>query len=252
MSRSKEVDLARLYHLGSSNVRSRPVEMVVEEDDKPIRTRVFPGAPRTALPGRDFELGMSLGEALKRRRSVREFAPAALPLLDLGRLLYASYGVRGRRRVDGAGGWDRPAPSAGGLYPVELYLITRDVEGLSDGVYHYDARAHELSQIREGRFHDQMVDLTMGQGMVREAGVICALTAVRARNMVKYGQRGYRFLLLDAGHVGQNLYLGATALGLGPVGIGGFLDAEVADLLRLPAGEDVLYLIAVGRPAEAP
>ncbi|MFT3770605.1 MAG: SagB/ThcOx family dehydrogenase [Minicystis sp.] len=252
MARSKEVDVARLYHLHSSNVRGRAVEMSVDGDGKPLRHRTFPGAPRVALPGRDFAFDMKLSTALEQRRSVRRFAPGPLPLEMLGRLLHASHGVRGRHRADGIGAWERPAPSAGGLYPTEIYVATREVEGLADGVHHYDARAHELETVRDGRVHEALVELTMGQDMVRDASVVCILTAVRARTMFKYGQRGYRFLFLDAGHVGQNLYLVATALGLGPVGIGGFLDAEVNELCRLPAGEEALYLICAGHPAEEP
>src|SRR5262249_39691840 len=150
--------------------------------------------------GRDFALDMTIGAALERRRSVRRFSHAALPLDALGRLLYASYGVRGRRSVDGAGAHERSAPSAGGLYPLELYVATQAVEGLADGVHHYDARAHELERVRDGRVHDELLDLTMGQEVARDANVVCVVTAVRERAMVKYGQRGYRFLFLDAGH----------------------------------------------------
>lgn len=251
MTRSKEVDLARLYHLGSSNVRARPVEMTVEADEKPFRHRTWPGAPRLALPGRDFALEMTIGAALSQRRSVRRFKRAPLPMEALGRLLHASYGVRGRRRADGIGAYERPAPSAGGLYPLELYVATRDVEGVADGVYHYDARAHELERVREGGVQGALVDLTMGQDLVGEANLVCVVSAIRARTMVKYGQRGYRFLFLDAGHLGQNLYLVATALGLGPVAIGGFLDAELSGLLRLPAEEEAIYVVCVGQPDEA-
>ncbi|APR78776.1 TOMM biosynthesis dehydrogenase protein B [Minicystis rosea] len=250
MARSKETDLARLYHLSSSNVRARSIETGVTEDDKPLCHRTFPGAPRTALPGRDFEVDVPFREVLARRRSVRRFARGPLPLAALGRLLYASHGVWGRRRTEGLGLWERPAPSAGGLHPIEIYVATQDVEGLADGVHHYDARAHELEEVRGGRVHEQLVELTLEQDMLRDANVVCVITAVRERTMFKYGQRGYRYLFLDAGHVGQNLYLVATALGLGPVGIGGFLDAEVNEMCRLPAGEEAIYLVGVGRPAE--
>lgn len=249
MSQIHDLDVARLYHLYSSNVRGRSVEVGSARDDMPERQRTFPGAPRTALPGRDFRLRADLGEVLARRRSIRDFDGAPLPLETLGRLLHASFGVRARRRVEGVGAWERPVPSAGGLYPLELHLFCREVESLPDGAHHYDARAHALELTRPGRASEALVDLTMGQEMVALANVIFVISAVRGRTMFKYGQRGYRYLFLDAGHLGQNLYLVATALGLGAVGIGGFLDAELGLALGLAEDEDPLYLIAVGQPS---
>src|SRR6185436_13826251 len=104
-------------------------------------------------------------------------------------------GVRGRRQ----GAYDRPSPSAGGLYPLELYVAAQSVEGLADGIHHYDPRAHDLALIREGAAQEALVGLTLGQDMVRAANLVFIITAVRARTMFKYGQRGYRFLFLDAG-----------------------------------------------------
>jgi SagB-type dehydrogenase family enzyme len=244
MTRSREADVARLYHLHSSHVAARPLETGLDDGAQVPRFRALPGAPRTALPGRDFAIDMTLGEALARRRSLRDHELRPLPLETLGRLLHVSYGVRGRRPE----GYERPSPSAGGLYPCELYVAAQQVEGLADGIHHYDARAHDLALIREGAAQEELVALTMGQEMIRAANLVLIVTAVRARTMFKYGQRGYRFLLLDAGHLGQSLYLAATALGLGPAGIGGFLDAEINALLSLPEGEEALYLVVVGQP----
>jgi SagB-type dehydrogenase family enzyme len=249
MRKTHDTDLALLYHTGSENLRARTVETNLESDELPARRRTYPGAPRTSLGGREFHLGVDLGDALERRRSVRHFSGAAMSVEALGRLLFASYGCSARGRHDGVGGHRRPAPSAGGLYPVEIYAVLANVSGVSDGVYHYDAVEHAIELLREGRQNEGMIDLTMGQSMVRDANAIFVLTAARERTMFKYGQRGYRYLYLDAGHVGQNLYLVATALGLGPVGIGGFLDREVAGMCCLPEGEDALYVIAVGLPA---
>jgi SagB-type dehydrogenase family enzyme len=195
---------------------------------------------------------MSLGEALRRRRSIRDYAPRPLPLPALGRLLHASYGVRGHRKMAGdtEPTADRTAPSAGGRYPLELYVAAQSVEGLGDGVYHYDALAHELELRREGTAQPAIAELALGQAIAREANVVIAVAAARERTMWKYGQRGYRFLFLDAGHVGQNVYLAATAMGLAPTAIGGFLDAELNALLALPDDEEAIYLLCVGQPAE--
>jgi SagB-type dehydrogenase family enzyme len=127
-------------------------------------------------------------------------------------------------------------------------VATQSVEGLEDGIYHYDVRAHELEARRPGAAQPKLVELALDQTMVRDSNVVAIITAVPERTMWKYGQRGYRYVWLDAGHLGQNLYLVATALGLGPVGIGGFFDGELKALLSLPEGEEPFYLVAIGQP----
>lgn len=251
MSQRKEPDVARLYHVHSGYIKSRPSNTMLDPDRRPLCFRTYPGSDRVDLPGRDFNLGIALGDVLHQRKSIREFVLRPLELAVLGRLLYASYGLRGYRRMGGQWSYDRPLPSAGGLYPLELYVATQAVEGLRDGVYHYDARAHQLELRRMGSVHSDLVEITLGQGMIRDANLVIMISAVFQRTMWKYGQRGYRFVWLDAGHLGQNLYLVAGALGLGPFAIGGFLDAEVNDLLDLPfSEEEVIYLVCVGQPKE--
>ncbi|KYF68537.1 SagB/ThcOx family dehydrogenase [Sorangium cellulosum] len=254
MARSKEADVARLYHLQSSHVRARPLEPPFDGDLQPLRFRTYMGSARTPLPGRDFAIEAPLGAVLERRRSVRKFALRPMPLETLGRLLHASYGVRGMRKIEGDWCSDRPTPSAGGKYPLEIYVATQAVEDLPDGLYHYDARAHELELRREGLAHAALTDLTLAQEMVLNTNVVVIITAVPFRTMWKYGQRGYRFLWLDAGHVGQSLYLVATAMGLGPVAIGGFYDDELKAFMALPAEEDPMYVVCIGQhgPAEGP
>jgi SagB-type dehydrogenase family enzyme len=199
------------------------------------------------LPGRDFVLDAPLGAVLERRRSIRDYALRPLPLSTLGRLLHASYGIKGERDA-GDPTYERSAPSAGGLYPLEIYVATQSVEGVEDGIHHYDVAAHELELRRAGPAQPGLVHLTLDQEMVRAANVVAIITAIPERTMWKYGQRGYRYVWLDAGHLGQNLYLVATAMGLGPVGIGGFFDADLNALLELPAGEEAFYLVCIGQP----
>jgi SagB-type dehydrogenase family enzyme len=251
MLRNNETDIARLYHMHSCHIRSRELASVTDEDLEPLRYRTYAGAARTPLPGRDLDVDMPLGEALARRRSIREYAEGPIPLSSLGRLLHGSYGVRGRRRLDDMWLHDRPAASAGARYPLEIYVATQSVTGLDDGIYHYDSFAHELELRRPGNAHETLFDLLLRQDMVKGANLLLIITAVWERNMWKYGQRGYRLVMLDAGHLGQNLYLVATALGLGPCGIGGFLDAELSALLELPEGEEPVYALCIGKPRPA-
>jgi SagB-type dehydrogenase family enzyme len=246
MKRSQEADVAGLFHAHTHHERSRTTEMSLDHDREPCRFRTYPGARRTPLPGRDFAIDAPLGAVLERRRSVRAFVLRPMPLATLGRLLHACYGIKGERDHV----YERAAPSAGGKYPLEIYVATQSVEGLEDGIHHYDAHAHELEERRPGLAQPTLADICLSQEMVVGANVVVIITAIRERTTWKYGQRGYRYVWLDAGHLGQNLYLVATAMGLGPVGIGGFFDRELNDLLDLPAGEQAFYLVCVGQPKE--
>jgi SagB-type dehydrogenase family enzyme len=246
MPRRPPADLARLYHLNSSNSRPILPDLSLNYDRRPQRYRTYPGARRIALPGRDHQYAMPVGEAIQKRCSGRDFSTEELPLAQLGRLLYNGYGVTGTVEIEGEHISRRPVPSGGALYPLELYVATQNVEGLEDAIYHYDARDHELEWRRSGLFHQQLAKMTLGQDMLGAANVAILIATVTERTMWKYGQRGYRYVLLEAGHVGQNLYLAATASDLGIVGIGGFFDAEVNQLCMLPKDEEVIYMLCAG------
>lgn len=254
MPANKEWEAARLYHSHSCYFKGRPPDLMPDEDQRPFRFRTYPGSQRVELPGRDFELDVTLGTVLQARRSIREFRLNPLDLARVGRLLHASYGVRGYHNAGGEWFCDRPCPSAGALYPVELYVATQAVTGLPDGLYHYDARAHQLEVRRVGLVHPDLAGTLVAQDTVhtiRESNLVIVLSAIFQRTMWKYGERGYRYIWLDAGHLGQNLYLVSTALGLGPVSIGGFFDEELKRLLTLTRGEEeVIYLFCIGQPRE--
>lgn len=251
MSRDDTLDLAWLYQLNSRNVRTKTVDLRVDYDARPARFGRLAGARHVTLPKPHFNIPQSLGAAIRRRHSVRDFRLRWLSLQAVSQLLFLSYGVRGTKTVDDEVVFDRCSPSAGGLYPLELYVATQRVRGLPDALYHYDARFHALEEVRRGHFHAQLADLTIGQTMIRDANVLVIMTAVFRRTMWKYGLRGYRYVWLDAGHVGQNIYLVAGGLGLGAVTIGGFFDDEVNALLRLSGEETAIYLACVGQPRVA-
>jgi len=253
VSQHNDPDVARLYHMHSSHLRCRVSDTPADTDRYPLHFRTYMGSTRVDLPGQDFALQGSLGELLERRVSIREFLLKPLALEVVGRLLYTSYGLREAQEGASRRSTDRPVPSAGGLYPLELYVATQAVTGLPDGVYHYDARAHQLELRRMGRVHEELAGIVLGQTMLHDANLLIVITAIFQRTMWKYGQRGYRYIWLDAGHVGQNLYLAAAALGLGPVAIGGFFDDDLNRLLELPRDEEeAVYAICVGQPKEHP
>ena len=241
-----DVDAARLYHLNSSNVRTAISQLAPDPQQKPSPRRVHAGARRLALQG-DLEIAVPLGAVLASRRSQRDYAAeAVLPQLLLGRLLYSCAAVTGTIAFDEGIAGARTYPSGGGLYPLEIYPVLQRVEGIDDGIYHYDPWSHELEEIRTGNFHGQFAAMTLGQGMLATANAILFVTAIFERSMWKYGQRGYRYTWIEAGHLGQNLYLAATALGLAPVALGGFYDAEANVLLGVGSGEETIYAVCVG------
>lgn len=192
----------------------------------------------------------SLGAALAARASCRLFDEAPLPLVSLATILTSAYGVTGQYSIEQVEYLARPVPSGGGLYPLEIYLFVRRVEGITPGIYHYAILPHSLEQIAAVEMPPAKInELFMFQPYAAEASAVVILTSVIARSLWKYTDRGYRYILFEAGHVAQNINLMATALGLGSVNLGGFLDTAIADLLRLDTDTEFpLYGIALGVP----
>jgi SagB-type dehydrogenase family enzyme len=160
-------------------------------------------------------------------------------------LLWATQGLTAK-----AGEWYfRAAPSAGALYPIETYVLARSVEGLEPGIYHFRPHAFDLEFIKRGDFAGLLADAALGQDMIRQAQATFIWTAIVARSMWKYRQRAFRYIYMDAGHIGQNLYLAGTAAGLGVCAVGAFFDDRVNDLIGLDGVEEIsVYLAAVGWP----
>lgn len=212
----------------------------------------FPQLERVELPRDLPPVEGSLESAIRRRRSARDFADSPLTIDELSQILSLTYGVTGAFEVaDDAVQLLRAAPSAGALYPIELYVIVQRVTDLQPGVYHYNVPDHALERMPDPP------DLTTGirtlgyyEQTLAGASVLVVLTAVFERTTFKYGDRGYRFALLDAGHVAQNLLLVAATTSLGAVPIGGFRDDQLSELVGADGvNEAAVYVIAVGRPA---
>lgn len=199
----------------------------------------------TPLPQPDRAGRMALERAIAARRSIRAFEGASLPLAQLGQLLWAGQGKTGAEGF-------RAAPSAGALYPLELYALTGEAGDLGAGIYHYRPQRHALHLVAKGDFRADFASAALAQDWVTRAGVIMVVAAVPARVMAKYGQRGRRYLAIEAGHCAQNIYLQAAALGLGGSELGAFDDAALAGLLRLPDGEEPVTTLAIGQPFSAP
>jgi SagB-type dehydrogenase family enzyme len=188
-------------------------------------------------PERDGEI--PLEEALRSRRSVRSYSARPLTRAEAGQLLWAAQGVRS---PDGA----RTAPSAGALYPLEVYLVAGDVEDLPPGVYRYRPREHDLVQTVEGDKRGDLAAAALDQSCVKNAAAAVVIAAVYERTARKYGDRAVRYAHIEVGHAAQNVCLQAVALRLGTVPVGAFDDERIGAVLMLKADERPLYILPMG------
>lgn len=196
------------------------------------------------LPEPQWEEGAPVWTVIKKRRSQREFTQEPISLPHLSQLLSATQGIT-HTAFDHS---FRACPSAGALYPIETYLVVNRVEKLAPGIYHFYIPKHLLEVLAQGSFGSDLAEGALGQDMVGTAPVVFVWTAVVQRSKWKYKERGYRYIYLDAGHIGQNLYLAATALNLGCCTIGALFDEDVNQLIGLDGkGETVVYMGAVGK-----
>jgi SagB-type dehydrogenase family enzyme len=191
------------------------------------------------LPTPKYEGRTSFERNLFNRRSVRDFKNRPLSLSELSQLLWAAQGITHR------GGY-RTAPSAGALYPLDLYVLAGNVSGLNSGLYKYSPRKHGLVKKSS---EDKLLRLRLAafdQPPVSEAGLVLVFCAVFKRTTWKYGQRGIRYVHMEVGHAAQNVYLQAVSLQIGTVVLGAFDDTKVRDVLGLKE-EEPLYLMPVGK-----
>lgn len=218
----------------------RPSAVPVPPDEKPASF-----APQTVpLPSPEIAGGPGIWEVLRKRRSLRNYAPEPLTLQELADLLWATQGIT----VQAPAAWFRTAPSAGALHPIDTYLVVNRVEGLSRGVYWYNVEGASLELKKTGDFSARIAQAALDQDIARAAAVVFVWVAVIRRSRQKYRQRAYRYIYLDSGHLCQNLYLGATALNLGCCAIAAFFDEEVNQIVGADGSEETaVYLAAVGR-----
>lgn len=236
-------DIGQIYHQWSKPGYTGLLSQALDWSLPPPLYKTYTQAEKIPLPdGFDYR-GLYLEEAIEKRRSIRDFSPEPLPLSSLSNLLHYAEGIT----LPGSYPL-RAAPSAGALYPVEIYPVVHNVESLKPGVYHYAVQEHALELIKEGDFRQEMVQHAVGQEMVGRANVAFILTAIFQRTRWKYGPRAYRYILLEAGHIGENIYLAATSLGLGACAVGAFFDDGLNRLLGVDGEQEAaIYLLIVGR-----
>lgn len=193
----------------------------------------------TKLPAPKKRSGVSLEETIFNRRSIREYKDEALALEEVSQVLWAAQGITCQ--------WQgRTAPSAGALYPLEIYLVAGKVNGLEPGIYHYRPNGHLLVKIVDGDKRSALFNVCLWQSPINNAPISFVICAEYQRTTQKYGERGKRYVHIEVGHVGQNIYLQAEALGLKTVSIGAFSDEAVKKVLGIK--EEPLYIMPVGRP----
>ncbi len=189
----------------------------------------------------------SLDSCIIKRTSFREFNDKPLTKQELSDMIFYSAGITNSENKFNWNQTRRAYPSAGARYPLELYLAIFNVEGLEKGIYHYNVKKHSLELMLPGDYRIKFYNL-IKQSMIKKCSSLMLISAVFDRTRVKYGDRAYRYIFLDAGHLSQNTYLKATSLDIGCCAVGGFSDDAINKLLDLDINKEaVIYLIALGR-----
>jgi SagB-type dehydrogenase family enzyme len=240
LSQDVSGDLGQAYHEWSKPGRAAALAAGWGARPEPYKT--YAGAARTSLPDPTDAGGTSLMDAIERRRSVRDYATVPVSLADLSTLLHGAQGITDKRMAL------RAAPSAGALYPLEVYVSAQNVADLEPGIYHYDVRGHALELVRGDDAGSAVARAGLSQTFLEQAGACFVLSGVFQRARWKYRERTYRYVMMEAGHVNENLYLIATALGLGACVVGAFYDEQLNELLGLDGeSEAALSILSVGR-----
>jgi SagB-type dehydrogenase family enzyme len=239
----EEADLGVQYHTWSKPGVPNPLAPLLDWGQRPGQYKVYPDVPLIPLPALGEARGLSLEDAIRQRRSVRTYTGTAMTQEALSRLLFHTGGITAEQWGTGL----RAAPSAGALYPIETYVLAHRVEGLASGVYHYAVQPHALTRLRIGDVRNEIVRAGILQNFLGEANVVLVLTSIFQRLRWRYRERAYRYALLEAGHIGQNVYLAATAMGMGACAVGAFNDDAVNALVGVDGvDEAALYVLAVG------
>jgi len=198
------------------------------------------GARIIPLPSPRLDGEVALEATLSARKSVREYADEPLSLTELSQLLWAAQGVT-------YSGARRTAPSAGALYPIELYVVAGNVEGLEKGLYRYRVGQHDLAEVAAEDVQAQLASAALEQESVKNAPAVIVIAGVVERTAQKYGQRAVRYVHMEVGAVAENILLQAAALELGAVFVGAFSDTQVKQVLRMADEESPFAILPIGR-----
>lgn len=251
-----EEPLWQIYHENSKIGRHQQ-----SLTDEAIRRRMkelheslpYEGYPIISLPSTLCTTTNPVEFCISKRTSCRTFSPVSLSLEKLHTILHYSYGVNRPNTDNSEPRPFRMVPSGGALYPLEILFFASKIDGLDPGLYHYNPTEQHLRYLRKGNDLTQLLTCMIYPDFMKDASAIIFLTALFERSTFKYDERGYRFVLLEAGHVAQNINLMSTGLGVGCLNIGGFYDREVDSYLGLDGiDHSTLYIQAIGHKSEEP
>jgi SagB-type dehydrogenase family enzyme len=262
--------LSKIFHERTKLIESK--NAISYDDLIKKHFKSYPRFEKIKLEKKIKKSKTSFEDVIRKRESIRDFSGRSISKEELSKMLFLSAGILGLKnpksteikysleypftfkKIDVKAvkdPWDtstRSYPSAGGRYPLEIYLIVFESEDIDSGIYHYNVKDHNLELIKRGNFRDLTIELLNGQELVKKASLVMLISAVFGRTQNKYGERGYRYIFLDAGHLGQNIYLVIASMNLGCCAIGGFKDDDVNELLRLDSNEEsVIYAFCIGK-----
>jgi SagB-type dehydrogenase family enzyme len=226
--------------------------MVIHMMNRLRRVKPYTDRAKVPLPADLPPSDRSLDEVMRGRESARDFTAEAIGLRQLAKVLSFGYGVT---RSNEDNNYPRPfraVPSGGALYPLELYVHAPRVDGLAPGLYHYDPEDETLDVLQIGDESEQVASFMVQVDLCRRAAATLLISAVFVRSIFKYGDRGYRFVLLEAGHLAQNMLLTAAAMGVAGVSIGGYVDRRADRYLEVDGlNESVVYVLHLGRTEDS-
>jgi len=235
----KSMSTGQRFHYETNQLRYNVVKKAFRKAWPVKGFKEYPEAKLIKLPKPEYS-GIPLEEALLKRRSKRSYSDKPLSLADVSQLVFAAGGITSEQGR-------RTAPSAGFQRSMEIYLVVNNVEGLDQGIYHYAVAKHSLEELKSGNFSSDIISAGDEQALLGDAAVTFVITSVFGRITQKYGERGFRYAYMEAGHVSQNIYLQSVSLGLGSVCAGGFIDEKINKLIGIDGIEEAaIYLHAVG------
>jgi SagB-type dehydrogenase family enzyme len=201
-------------------------------------------AAEFALPSPSYKGTVSVEEALKARRTHRSFQARPLTLKQFSQILWGAYGVTAQKY----GSFLKTAPSAGALYPLDIYGVVGKggVETLAPGIYHFRPENHALELVKQGDLRAEMARQALQQMWIAKAPLILVITGDYNRSNIKYGPRGVTYTHIEAGHVGQNIFLQAEAIGLKAGIVGAFNNQQIIRVMGLSTSHDPLLIMPVG------
>jgi len=243
---NNEKGIGDRYHEETSYSRKKRFGYKAQRLDMTEPFKTYPNAEKVSLgePNISNSKRKSLLDALSNRRSIRDYVNKPISMDELSLLLWAIQGVTAKMGPYAL----RTAPSAGALYPVETYILVNNVSDLEPGVYHYNILQHCLELLKKGNFGTDISNAALGQEMLEQAGIVLIWTGIIGRSKWKYGERVYRYIYMDAGHICQNAYLAAEAMDLGCCSVGAFFDDEVNFIVGVDGKEEIaVYLCGIGK-----